>query len=100
MSTGVQNGAFTMWMTGGGVKGGITCGETDEFAHNVAKDPVNVHDFQVTLLHLLGIDHECLTYKFQGRRFRLSGVHGKVVHGVLAREGTPHTSRASLHCGS
>ena len=76
--------AFTMWMAGGGVKRGTTYGETDDFAYNVAKDPVHVHDFQATLLHLLGIDHERFTYKFQGRRFRLTDVHGKVVHGVLA----------------
>jgi hypothetical protein len=76
--------AFTIWMAGGGVKPGITYGESDELAMNVAKDPVHVHDFQATVLHLLGIDHERLTFKFQGRNFRLTDVHGKVVQGILA----------------
>jgi hypothetical protein len=76
--------AFTLWMAGGGVKAGLTYGESDEFAHNVAKDPVHVHDFQATVLHLLGIDHERLTFKFQGRNFRLTDVHGHVVNAVLA----------------
>ncbi|MBD2701980.1 DUF1501 domain-containing protein [Spirosoma sp. BT702] len=75
---------FTMWMTGGGVKSGITYGETDEFGYNIAHNPVHVHDFQATLLHLLGIDHEKLTYEFQGRRFRLTDVEGKLVKGILA----------------
>ncbi|MBY0527922.1 MAG: DUF1501 domain-containing protein [Gemmataceae bacterium] len=76
--------AFTLWMAGGGVKPGLTYGASDDLAMNVAKDPVHVHDFQATVLHLLGIDHERLTYKFQGRNFRLTDVHGKVVQGVLA----------------
>jgi uncharacterized protein (DUF1501 family) len=76
--------AFTVWMAGGGVKPGHTHGETDEFGFNVAKDGVHVHDFQATLLHLLGIDHEKLTYKFQGRHYRLTDVHGHVVKAVLA----------------
>ncbi|MFC5412694.1 DUF1501 domain-containing protein [Larkinella bovis] len=75
---------FTMWMAGGGVKPGITYGETDEFGYNIVKNPVHVHDFQATLLHLLGIDHEKLTYEFQGRRFRLTDVEGKLVKGILA----------------
>jgi len=75
--------AFTIWMAGGGIKPGTTYGESDDFGHNVAKDPVHVHDFQATVLHLLGIDHEWLTYKFQGRYFRLTDVHGKVVTPVL-----------------
>jgi hypothetical protein len=75
--------AFTIWMAGGGIKPGITYGESDEFGHNVAKDHVHVHDFQATLLHLLGIDHERLTYKFQGRYYRLTDVHGKVVKDIL-----------------
>src|SRR5437764_4876613 len=75
--------AFTIWLTGGGVKRGISYGESDEFGHNVIKDPVDVHDFQATLLHLLGIDHEKLTFKFQGRYFRLTDVSGRVVPGVL-----------------
>jgi hypothetical protein len=76
--------AFTLWMAGGGVKPGYTHGETDELGFNVAKDGVHVHDFQATLLHLLGIDHEKLTYKFQGRHYRLTDVHGQVVKAVLA----------------
>ena len=76
--------AFTLWMAGGGIKSGITYGESDELAMNVAKDPVHVHDFQATVLHLLGIDHERLTFKHQGRRYRLTDVHGKVVRDVLA----------------
>lgn len=76
--------AFTVWMAGGGVRPGITYGETDELAISVARDPVHVHDFQATLLHLLGIDHERLTYRFQGRDFRLTDVHGEVVQGILA----------------
>ena len=74
---------FTMWMAGGGVKAGITYGETDEFSYNVAKDPVHVHDFQATMLHLMGIDHERLTFKHQGRRYRLTDVHGHVVKDIL-----------------
>ncbi|MDF9798596.1 hypothetical protein OKW21_003859 [Catalinimonas alkaloidigena] len=77
-------GCFTMWMAGAGVKAGMVYGETDEFSYNVTKNPVHVHDFQATLMHLLGIDHERLTYKYQGRRFRLTDVHGKVVQGVLS----------------
>ena len=76
-------GCFTMWMAGAGVKPGLTYGETDELGYNVVRDGVHVHDFQATLMHLLGIDHERLTYKYQGRRFRLTDVHGKVVKGIL-----------------
>jgi hypothetical protein len=75
--------AFTIWMAGGGIKPGITYGESDDLGINVAKDHVHVHDFQATLLHLLGIDHERFTYKFQGRQYRLSDVHGKVVKDIL-----------------
>ena len=74
---------FTMWMAGAGVKKGFNYGMTDDFSYNIVKDPVHVHDFQATLLHLMGIDHEQLTYKFQGRRFRLTDVHGKVVRDLL-----------------
>ncbi len=74
---------FTMWMAGAGVKPGFTYGETDDFSYNIVKDPVHVHDFQATLMHLMGVDHERLTYKFQGRRFRLTDVHGKVVNDIL-----------------
>jgi hypothetical protein len=75
---------FTMWLTGAGVKPGMVFGETDEFGYNIVRDGVHVHDLQATLLHLLGIDHERLTYKFQGRRYRLTDVHGQVVRGVLS----------------
>lgn len=75
---------FTMWMAGAGVKPGISYGETDDFSYNITQNPVHVHDFQATMLHLLGVDHERLTYKFQGRRFRLTDVHGKVVKDILA----------------
>ena len=75
---------FTIWMAGGGIKPGISYGETDEFSYNIIKDPVHVHDFQATVMHLLGIDHEKLTFKHQGRRYRLTDVHGKVVKGILA----------------
>lgn len=77
-------GCFTMWMAGGGVKGGMSYGETDDFGYNITKDPVHVHDFHATLLHLMGIDHEKLTYKYQGRRFRLTDVHGKIIKPILA----------------
>lgn len=75
---------FTMWMAGAGVKPGITYGETDDFGYNIVKDPVHVHDFQATLLHLLGMDHERLTFKHQGRRYRLTDVHGELVKGILS----------------
>ena len=76
--------AFSVWMAGGGVKPGMVYGETDDFGYNIVKDPVHVHDFQATLLHLLGIDHEKLTYKHLGRRFRLTDVSGKVVNDIIA----------------
>jgi hypothetical protein len=75
---------FTMWMAGAGVKPGISYGETDDFSYNIIKNPVHVHDFQATLLHLMGIDHEQMTYKYQGRRFRLTDVHGQVIKGILS----------------
>jgi hypothetical protein len=75
--------SFTKWMCGAGVRPGITYGETDDFGYNVIKDPVPVHDLQATILHLFGIDHEKLTYKHQGRRFRLTDVEGHVVKGIL-----------------
>ena len=76
--------AFTICMAGGGVKPGITHGATDDFGFNVVRDPVHVHDFQATVMHLLGVDHERLTFRFQGRQFRLTDIHGKIVKGVLA----------------
>ncbi|WP_425421946.1 DUF1501 domain-containing protein [Phaeodactylibacter xiamenensis] len=75
---------FTMWMAGGGIKPGIVYGDTDDFGYNITENPVHVHDFQATMLHLLGIDHEQLTYKYQGRRFRLTDVEGHVVKDLLA----------------
>jgi hypothetical protein len=76
--------AFSWIMAGGGVKAGSTYGETDEFGWNVTKDPIHVHDMQATILHLCGIDHTKLTYRYQGRRFRLSDVHGHVKKGMLS----------------
>jgi uncharacterized protein (DUF1501 family) len=75
---------FTMWLAGAGVKPGMVFGETDEFGYNIVRDGVHVHDLQATLLHLMGIDHERLTYKFQGRRYRLTDVHGQLVSGILS----------------
>ena len=76
--------AFTMWMAGGGIKPGITLGRTDDLGYNVVEDPVDVHDLHATMLHLLGLDHQRLTFRYQGRDFRLTDVHGKVVHDILA----------------
>lgn len=75
--------AFSIWMAGGGVKPGIVYGETDEFGYNITENPVHVHDFQATVLHLLGIDHERLTFKHLGRRYRLTDVSGHVVKDIL-----------------
>jgi hypothetical protein len=74
---------FSLWLSGGGVKPGVVYGETDDYSYNIVKDPVHVHDFNATLLHLLGIDHKRLTFRFQGRDFRLTDVHGEVVRGLL-----------------
>jgi hypothetical protein len=76
--------SFTVWMAGGGVKAGTVYGDTDDFGYNIVRDPVHVHDFQATLMHLLGVDHERLTFRHQGRRYRLTDVHGHVVPGLLA----------------
>jgi len=76
--------AYSMWMAGGGVKGGTVFGETDDFAWNIVRDPVHIHDMQATIMHLFGINHEALTYRYQGRQFRLSDVHGKVLKGLIA----------------
>ena len=73
-----------MWLAGGGVKPGITYGATDDFSYNVASNPVHVHDLNATILHCLGIDHKQLTFKFKGRQYRLTDVHGEVVDDVLA----------------
>jgi hypothetical protein len=76
---------FPMWFAGGGIKGGTMYGETDDFSYNiVSREKMHVHDFHATILHLLGIDHTRLTFKFQGRRFRLTDVHGHVVKQILA----------------
>lgn len=75
---------FAMWLAGGGIKGGQVIGETDDFSYNITKDPVHVHDLQATILHCLGVDHKRLTYKYQGRHFRLTDVHGNVVERILA----------------
>jgi hypothetical protein len=76
--------SFTVWMAGGGIKTGLTYGETDEFGYNITRDPVHVHDFQATVLNLLGVDHERLVFRHQGRRYRLTDVHGDVVKRLLA----------------
>jgi len=75
---------FTMWMTGAGIKPGISYGETDDYCYNITKDPVHVHDLNATILHCLGIDHTRLTFKFQGRHHRLTDVHGNVMKEILA----------------
>lgn len=76
--------AFTMWLAGGGVKGGINYGRTDDLGMDIAENPVHVHDLNATILHLLGLDHERLTHRYQGREFRLTDVHGRVVDEILA----------------
>jgi uncharacterized protein (DUF1501 family) len=75
---------FTVWMAGGGIKPGITYGETDDYCYNVVRDPVHIHDLNATILRTLGVDHTRLTFRFQGRDFRLTDVHGNVVNGLLA----------------
>ena len=75
---------FTIWMAGGGIKPGVTYGATDDLGYNVAEHPVHVHDLQATILHQLGVDHERLTHRFQGRHYRLTDVHGHVIKGVLS----------------
>ena len=75
---------FTIWMAGGGIKGGTSYGQTDDFSYNVAENPVQVYDLQATILHLLGIDHTKLTHRFQGREFRLTDVHGEVLHDIIS----------------
>ena len=75
---------FTIWLAGGGIKPGVSYGETDDYCYNILQNPVHVHDLHATMLHLLGIDHKKLTYKFQGRYFRLTDVHGELVKDILA----------------
>jgi Protein of unknown function (DUF1501) len=77
-------GAFTMWLAGGGVRGGLTYGSTDDFGYAPVDNPVHMHDLHATLLHVLGLDHQQLTYRYAGRDFRLTDVYGKVVHDILA----------------
>lgn len=75
---------FTAWLAGGGIKPGVSYGHTDDYSYNIVADPVHVHDLHATMLHCLGIDHERLTFKFQGRYYRLTDVHGQIVEGILA----------------
>jgi arylsulfatase A-like enzyme len=75
---------FSMWMAGGGTKGGIVHGETDEFGYNIARDPVHLHDWNATILHLMGVDHKRLTFRHQGRDFRLTDIAGELVKPILA----------------
>ncbi len=75
---------YSIWMAGGGVKPGVVYGETDEFGYNIVENPVHIHDFHATILHLMGLDHEKLTYKHLGRRYRLTDVHGKIIKGLMA----------------
>ena len=74
---------YTIWLAGAGIKSGTTIGETDDFSYNITRDPVHVHDLNATILHLLGIDHTKLTFKFQGRHYRLTDVHGELVRGIV-----------------
>ena len=75
---------YTIWMAGGGIKPGMVFGETDDFSYNIIRDPVHIHDLNATILHCLGFQHERLTYRYQGRDFRLTDVHGNVVKELLA----------------
>jgi hypothetical protein len=76
--------AFTVWMAGGGVKGGTSYGRTDDLGYSIIENPVHVHDFNATILHLMGLNHERLTFRYQGRQFRLTDVHGQVVNDIMA----------------
>ena len=76
--------AFSLWLAGAGVRAGHIHGATDEFGFNIVENPVHIHDLQATILHLLGLDHERLTFRFQGRQYRLTDVHGHVVKDVIA----------------
>jgi uncharacterized protein (DUF1501 family) len=79
-----NNHGFSVWLAGGGVRGGMTYGATDEFGFAAVENKVHVHDLHATILHLMGIDHEKLTYRYSGRDFRLTDVHGRVVHDIIA----------------
>ena len=76
--------AFSIWLAGGGIRGGITYGATDDLGYGIVENPVTVHDLHATILHLLGLDHERLTYRFDGRDYRLTDVHGSVVREILS----------------
>jgi len=73
-----------MWIAGAGVRGGSVYGETDDFSYNIVRDPVHIHDLNATLLHLMGIDHRKLTYRHQGRDYRLTDIHGEIIQGILS----------------
>ena len=75
---------FSIWMAGGGIKGGMTYGQTDDYGYNIVENPVHIHDQNATLLHCLGLNHEKLTFRFQGRDYRLTDVHGHVLKPILA----------------
>lgn len=75
---------FSIWLAGGGIQGGVSYGSTDDFSYNVTENPVSVPDLHATMLHLLGVDHKKLTFKFQGRHFRLTDVHGEAIKPLLA----------------
>ena len=75
---------FSIWLAGGGVKPGISYGRTDDYSYNIVENPVEVHDLHATLLHLLGVDHKEMTYRHQGRDYRLTDVHGKIIKPILA----------------
>ena len=76
--------AFTMWLAGGGIKGGVSYGQSDDFGMDVGENGVHIHDLNATILHLLGMDHKRLTYRYQGREFRLTDVEGNVVHDIIS----------------
>src|SRR5690606_281082 len=88
---------FTMWLAGGGVRGGVSYGSTDEIGLHAVENPVTVHDVHATILHLLGIDHTALTFLHQGRRFRLTDVAGNVLHPILASPRRTSATRAKGH---
>ena len=75
---------FSLLLAGAGIKSGLTYGSTDEYCYNITENPVHVHDLNATILHLMGVDHKRLTYKYQGRDFRLTDIHGNVIHDVLS----------------
>ena len=92
--------SFTCLLAGAGVKGGLAHGETDDYGANIVKDPVHVHDYHATILHLLGIDHERLTYRYAGRDFRLTDVDGEVVCAILSLRPNRRGFASLRHAGS